>query len=58
MQCEPSIIGYMSDPPQSKCINCGKFWIYSETSPECIMGEYAYKFDKKEQIVHRLKIVE
>ncbi len=38
-KCEPDGLQYLSNPPQSKCKNCGKYWVNERGTPECRITE-------------------
>ena len=35
MKCQRNDLMYMSNPPQSKCVVCGKFWRVDDPIPDC-----------------------
>jgi hypothetical protein len=45
--CEPGGISYLSNPPQSKCKNCGQFWFSGSNTPTCRIVEMNTIFPEK-----------
>ena len=38
-KCISSGVSYLSNPPQSKCINCGRMWFENKSIPDCIVND-------------------
>lgn len=47
--CEPGNISYTSNPPQSKCINCGNFWYSHHDTPICYSTPHETRDWEKEK---------